>query len=58
MKLFVFSIYAKRREAQRTAERVEALKSRLNEPGIVNELKQELDGWLALHKEVTEKTTT
>ena len=52
MKLFDFSIYAKRREIQRTAERVEALKTRLNEPGAVNELKREFSGWLKLHKEV------
>lgn len=56
MKLFDFSIYAKRREAQRQAERVEALKSRLNEPGAVNELKRELDGWLKLHKEADKAT--
>jgi len=53
MKLFDFSIYAKRREAQQTADRVEALKTKLYEPGAVDQLKREVHNWMELHREVT-----
>lgn len=57
MKLYDFSAYAKRREAQRKADQVEALKERLNEPGAVIELKQRVNDYLILHKEVLQQAS-
>ena len=57
MKLYDFSAYAKRREAQRKAEQVEALKERLNEPGVVVELKQSVNDYLILHREVLQQAS-
>lgn len=53
MKLYDFSIYARRRDERLAAEQVEQLVPRLNEPGIVIELKLRVQGWLELHQEVT-----
>lgn len=58
MKLYDFSLYAKRREAQRAADRIEALKEKLNEPGSIQELKQEMNDWLLLHKAVTKSISS
>lgn len=55
MKLYDFSAYAKRRDALRSAEQVEELVPRLNEPGSVIELKRRIDNFLVLHREVTRK---
>ena len=57
MKLYDFSIYAQRRQAQRAAERLQALKERLNEPGAVIELKRELNDWMVLHQEILRKAS-
>jgi len=57
MKLFDFSMYVTRRDAQHAADRVEALKERLNEPGAAAELKRELNDWLTLHREVLQKAS-
>jgi hypothetical protein len=57
VKLYDFSAYAKRREAQRKADQVEALKERLNEPGAVIELKQSVNDYLILHKEVLQQAS-
>lgn len=57
VKLFDFSAYAKRREAQRKADEVEALKKRLNEPGVIDEFKCEVEEWLKLHQEVIKKAS-
>lgn len=57
VKLYDFSAYAKRREAQRKAEQVEALKERLNEPGAVVELKQSVNDYLILHREVLQQAS-
>lgn len=57
MKFYDFSAYAKRREAQRKADQVEALKERLNEPGAVIELKQSVNDYLILHKEVLQQAS-
>lgn len=52
MKLFDFSLYAKRRAAARAVVETAA---DLNRPGVVIELKQHVDTWLKLHREVTRK---
>ena len=57
MKLYDVSAYAERREAQRKADQVEALKERLNEPGAVIELKQSVNDYLILHKEVLQRAS-
>jgi hypothetical protein len=57
VKLYDFSVYAKKREVQLSAARVLALKERLHEPGIVLELKREVQDWLVLHQEVSHKAS-
>jgi hypothetical protein len=57
MRLYDFSAYAKKRDAAREAEQVQALVPRLNEPGAVIELKRRVEGWLVLHREVVQVLT-
>lgn len=52
MRLYDFSVYAKRRDATREAEQVRAFVPHLNEPGAVLEFKRRVEGWLVLHQEV------
>lgn len=52
MKLYDFSAYAKKREIQLKADDIEALKTRMDEPGIVAILKQQIEDYLTLHKDV------
>jgi len=52
MKLYDFSVHAKRRDANQSAERVCALRTKLNEPGAVIELKARVQCWLVLHEEI------
>lgn len=52
MKLYNFSLYAKRRDA---AKAVVETSVDLHKPGIVIELKQNVNTWLNLHREVTRK---
>lgn len=58
MKLYDFSVYAKRRDALRSAKQVEELVPRLNEPGMVIELKRRVDNFLVLHQEVLRKVAS
>lgn len=56
MKLYDFSAYAARRDAIKQEQAavlavVEAI-SHIEEPGAVIDLKQKVDGWFALHREV------
>jgi hypothetical protein len=55
MRLYDFSAYAKKRDVLRS---VEELVPRLNEPGVVIELKRRVETWLVLHREVLRKTGT
>lgn len=55
MKLYDFSIYAKRRDAQKAAHAVLAAAEKLAEPGAVIELKMKVNDWFMLHQEVLEK---
>jgi hypothetical protein len=52
VKLYDFSLYAKRRAAARAVVETAADLSR---PGVVIELKQNVETWLKLHQEVTRK---
>lgn len=53
MKLYDFSYYAKRRAALRAAAAVAETVADINRPGSVIELKQKVNTWLNLHREVS-----
>ena len=55
LKLYDFSYYAKRRDAQLAARAVAEVISDINRPGSVIELKQKVNVWLNLHREVTKR---
>jgi hypothetical protein len=57
VKLYDFSVYAKRREAQREAERIEALKHNLNDPGVMDTFKQHVNDYLVLHADVLQRAS-
>jgi hypothetical protein len=40
---------------EKSTKNIEALLPRLNEPGAVKELKQQVEGWLVLHQKVLQK---
>lgn len=52
MKLYDFSIYAKRRDEKILAEKISVLIPRLSEPGAVLELKTQVNSWFILHQEI------
>lgn len=56
MKLYNFSIYAKRRDdirkAQEAAKEVVEVVANINQPGSIDKLKEKVDDWFVLHKEV------
>lgn len=52
MRLYDFSLYAKQRAAARAVVETSV---DLHKPGIVIELKQNVDAWLKLHREVVRK---
>ena len=52
MKLYDFSLYAKQRDA---AKAVAETVVDINKPGSVIELKERVETWLELHREVTLK---
>lgn len=53
MKLYDFSLYAKRRQAERAV--VETVVA-IEKPGSVIELKAHVTSWFNLHKEVLKRT--
>jgi hypothetical protein len=57
VKLYDFSVYAERREAQRDAERIEALKHNLNDPGVMDTFKQHVNDYLVLHADVLQRAS-
>jgi hypothetical protein len=57
VKLYDFSVYAKRRDELRSAKQIEELVPRLNEPGMVIQFKARVESWLELHKEVLRKAS-
>jgi hypothetical protein len=52
MKLYDFSIYAKRRNERKAAEAVAGVVAHIEQPGSVIELKSKVNTWFALHREV------
>lgn len=52
MRLYDFSLYAKQRKA---AKAVAETGSHLEQVGVVVELKERVNTWLTLHREVTKK---
>lgn len=57
MKLYDFSVYAKKRDIQLKADNIEALVYRVNEPGVVELLKKHVEDYLTLHKEVLKRAS-
>lgn len=57
MKLYDFSVYAKKRDIQLKADDIEALVYRVNEPGVVELLKKRVEDYLTLHKEVLKQAS-
>jgi len=49
MKLYDFSLYAQRRQAERAVAEIAVV---LDKPGSVIELKHHVQAWLNLHREV------
>lgn len=58
MKLYDFSIYAKRRDERKAAEAVAGVVAELNQPGAVIELKIRVEDWFALHREVLKQASS
>lgn len=56
MRLYDFSIYAQRRAERRAAQAVAETVADINRPGSVVELKQRVEKWLDLHRDVTKRT--
>ena len=56
MKLYDFSFYAERRDARRreqaARDAVLEIIAHIDEPGSVIQLKQRVDGWFMLHRDV------
>lgn len=56
MKLYDFSLYAERRDARRreqaAREAVIEVIAEIDKPGSVVQLKQRVDGWFVLHRDV------
>jgi hypothetical protein len=55
VKLYNFSIYAKRRDERRAAQAVADVVGHINDAGSVVELKEKMNAWLVLHREVVKK---
>ncbi len=59
MKLYDFSVYAERRNAIRkedaAAQAVIEVISHIENPGAIVELKHKVNGWFALHQEVSKR---
>jgi hypothetical protein len=58
MKLYDFSLYAKRRDERKAAEAVASAVASLNHPGAVNELKTKVEDWFDLHREVVRRAAS
>jgi len=58
MKLYDFSIYAKRRDERKAAQAVVGVVAELNQPGAVIELKVRVEDWFALHREVLKQASS
>lgn len=56
MRLYDFSVYAKRREVQRAAQAVGEAASHAHQPGAVLDLKEKVVAWLALHRDIIKKS--
>ncbi len=58
MKLYDFSLYAKRRDDREAAEAVASAFASLNHPGAVTELKTKVEDWFDLHREVLRRAAS
>ena len=59
MKLYDFSVYAERRDAirkeQAARDAVVEVITHIQEPGSVIQLKERVDGWFMLHRDVLQQ---
>lgn len=56
MKLYDFSIFAQKKAERKAAQAVAEVVADINRPGSVVELKQRVEKWLDLHKQVLKRT--
>lgn len=56
MKLYDFSIYARRRAERKAAQAVAEVAADLSRPGVVPVLKQKVTTWFDLHQKVTKRS--
>lgn len=54
MKLYDFSLYARKRDERNAATAVVLAAEQMNEPGAVLELKARVQNWMVLHREILE----
>lgn len=45
-------MYAKKRDAERSADRTQSLRQEVNTPGVVIELKAHVQNWFTLHQAI------
>jgi hypothetical protein len=50
VKLYNFSTYARKRDAEQSADRTQVLRQEVNTPGVVIELKAHVQNWFTLHQ--------
>ncbi len=56
MKLYDFSIYARIRAERKAAQAVADVVANIDKPGSVIELKQKMNEWLDLHRQVLHRS--
>ncbi len=56
MKLYDFSIYAKIRAERKAAQAVADVVADIDRPGSIIELKQKMNEWLDLHRQVLRRS--
>jgi len=54
MKLYNFSIFAKRRDERNATRAVAEVAGQINNPGAVIELKARVNDWYELHRQILE----
>ena len=56
MKLYDFSVYVRMRDERKAAQAVAEVVANIDKPGSVQELKQKMNEWLDLHRQVLRRT--
>ena len=56
MKLYDFSLYAQQRAERKAAQAVAEAVADINKPGSIPDIKQKVEVWLDLHRQVLRRT--